>query len=117
MKQLLERGCDPDIRSASETTGWKGETALLDASFWGRLEIAEMLIQHGAKVDAKAEKGITPLHDAARMGNVEMARLLLKHGAELTPRTTKAKPRLNGLMTAPRPQNWASCSRSGGQRK
>jgi ankyrin repeat protein len=82
VRLLLEKGSNPDIRSREEA-GHKGGTALLEAAFWSRLEIAEMLIKRGANVNAKAARGVVPLHEAARMGHVELARLLLKHGAEV----------------------------------
>ena len=83
VKLLLDKGCDPDIRSKSGTTGHNDGTALLAAAFWGRPEIAATLIQRGAKVNATAAKGVVPLHEAARMGQIEIAELLLKHGADV----------------------------------
>jgi ankyrin repeat protein len=81
VKLLLDKGCDPDIRSKDEAPGHPGETALHRAAFWGRLEVAQMLIEHGAKINARAARGVTPLHEAARMGHLALAQLLLKHGA------------------------------------
>ncbi len=83
VKLLLDKSIDPNVRSQEKDIGSTGETALLEAAFWGRLEIAEMLIKHGANVNARAERGITPLHEAARMQHVELARLLLEHGADV----------------------------------
>ncbi len=80
---LLEKGCDPDVRSQDRSSGYPGETALFEAAFWGRPETAEMLIKHGANVNASARRGVVPLHEAARMGSVEMVRLLLQHGAKV----------------------------------
>jgi ankyrin repeat protein len=82
VKLLLAEGCDPDVRN-DDQSGYRDETALLGAAFWGRLEIARLLIDHGAKVTARAERGITPLHEAARMGHAELARLLLARGADV----------------------------------
>jgi ankyrin repeat protein len=47
----------------------------------GRLEIAEILIQHGADIDAKNAQGRTALMFAAGDNETDMARLLLAHGA------------------------------------
>jgi len=94
LKLLLDKGCDPDVRS-TDKNGYEGETALLGAAFWGRLECAEMLIKHGANVNAKAERGIVPLHEAARMGHLKLAELLLKHGADANAADDKGKTPLD----------------------
>lgn len=83
VKYFLDNGCNPDIRSADTHSGHEGETPLLNAAFWGRLEIAKLLIQSGAKVNATAADGVAPLHEAARMRNVAVARLLMEHGANV----------------------------------
>jgi len=43
--------------------------------------MVEMLIAHGAEVDAKGTKNVTPLHLAAAAGHNDVVRSLLKHGA------------------------------------
>jgi ankyrin repeat protein len=95
VKRLLDKGADPDIRSREEDTGHEDGTALFEAAFWGRPEIAETLIKRGAKVNAKAAKGVVPLHEAARMGHVELARLLLKHGADVNAKDDEGKTPLD----------------------
>ncbi len=61
-------GAPPVYRAASE----------------GRLEILQMLLDHGAKVDALGDLDReTPLTAAARQGNADVVRLLLKHGADV----------------------------------
>ncbi len=83
VKMLLDKGCDPDVRSQSENVGYKGATALSEAAFWGCSEIAKTLIKHGANVNARAERGIAPLHEAVYTRHLELARLLLEHGADV----------------------------------
>ncbi|HUT54958.1 MAG TPA: ankyrin repeat domain-containing protein [bacterium] len=53
-------------------------------------EAAELLLKHGAKVDASNKKcnGWTPLLNAAREGAVKTAAVLLQHGADREARTT-----------------------------
>jgi tankyrase len=68
---------------------------LLQAAFWGRLEIAETLIQRGANVNAKAARGVVPLHEAARMGHVELAQLLLNRGAVVNAKDDDGKTPLD----------------------
>jgi ankyrin repeat protein len=82
-KLLLESGCNPDIRSEDTGSGHEGGTALLDAAFWGHLDIAQMLIEHGTDVNARAKAGAVPLHEAARLKHPEIVLLLLKHGADV----------------------------------
>jgi ankyrin repeat protein len=79
---LLNAGGQVDIRNKSEYTGDVGETALHCAAFWGRYEIARLLIDAGADVNALTDRQSTPLHDAARLRNVKIARFLLEKGAK-----------------------------------
>jgi ankyrin repeat protein len=48
------------------------------------LEIAKLMIEDKADVNARGYDGQTPLHEAARAGSVAMVRLLLDHGADAT---------------------------------
>ena len=45
------------------------------------LDMACLLIDRGAEVDARDENGWTPLHDAAARNSLEVARLLTEYGA------------------------------------
>src|ERR1017187_6298818 len=60
-----------------------GFTALHFACFFGQPEVARLLIENGAAVDAVAANPtqVMPLHSAASARNLEAARLLLEHGA------------------------------------
>jgi ankyrin repeat protein len=79
---LLASGGEVDIRNKSEHTGNAGETALHCAVFWDRYDIARLLIEAGADVNALTDKKSTPLHAAVRLSNVNVARLLLEKGAK-----------------------------------
>jgi hypothetical protein len=48
--------------------------------------VAELLLQRGARVDARDADGDTPLHDAARWACIETMRRLLDRGAEVDAR-------------------------------
>ena len=74
-KILVDKGAHID------GTGW---TALHYAAASGSMEIASLLLQRGAKVDALAPNRTTPLMMAARGGHAKMARLLLDNGADAT---------------------------------
>ncbi|MFL5330029.1 MAG: ankyrin repeat domain-containing protein [Gemmataceae bacterium] len=101
VKLMLDNGADPNIRSQEKGVGYDEETALLEGAFWGRLEIAEMLLNRGANVNAKAAEGVVPLHEASRMGHIELARLLLKHGADANAIDNKGKSPLDWARESP----------------
>jgi len=65
---LLAVGTEPDAADG------RGRTPLMRAAGWGRLEVAKLLLQHGAN-PGKA------MHSAAVGGHVEMVELLLNSGA------------------------------------
>jgi ankyrin repeat protein len=118
VKLLLDKGCDPDIRSEDNISGHRGETALLQAAFWGCLEVAEMLLRHGADVNAKAGRGVIPLHEAARMKHLELARLLLKHGADVNAKDDRGETPLDWAYAFGDPEEMVKLLRSyGGQGK
>jgi ankyrin repeat protein len=64
-------------------TNWGANTALHAAAIRELIDIAELLIQYGANVDAPGLMGLTPLHEAANRGHVEFVELLLRHGANV----------------------------------
>ncbi len=74
---LLERGADPNVKDL-ENHG----TVLHETAAQGRDDVAVVLLDHGAKIDAKSDEGLTPLHAAAMEGKREMVRLLLMRGAD-----------------------------------
>ena len=61
-----------------------GETTLMTASRYGHLEICRLLIEKGAKADARELVGMTSLHFALKY--VEIVRLLCDHGADIDAR-------------------------------
>jgi len=67
-------------------------TPLHSAAAARQVEIARVLIAHGANVNAmQADSGFTPLHEAALNGNLEFARLLLEHGADVNAKMKDGK--------------------------
>ncbi len=83
------RRCTPllyDSEWAHQTdlhaTDRRGYTALHHAAAMGLYEIAAILIDRGAVVDAPARSGATPLMLAARCGRWKVGQLLLAHGAD-----------------------------------
>ena len=59
-------------------------TPLHLASRMGYVEIARLLIEHGADVTTQHRHGWTALHWAVRAGSMDLASLLIEHGADVT---------------------------------
>ena len=78
-KQLIQKGAQ--INRA----GW---TPLHYACTTGKLEIAQMLVANGAKVNALSPSNTTPLMMAVNSGNEQLIKLLLDNGADLRIRNT-----------------------------
>ena len=78
MGWLLEHGADPDV-----TSGEGEETPLHRLAAFGRgPEAVELLLRHGASVDARRTDGRTAYALAVRAGNLATAELLRAHGAD-----------------------------------
>jgi RNA polymerase sigma factor (sigma-70 family) len=58
-----------------------GYTPLHEAAAHDRLEIAALLLDYGANINARTPGGLTPLHEAVFSNHRDMARFLLAHGA------------------------------------
>jgi ankyrin repeat protein len=81
VKFLLVKGANPRVADKM------GFTALHFAVMHSHLEVAKVLIEHGADVNAKDnENKFTPLHFAvmAHSRNLELAELLIRNGADLS---------------------------------
>ncbi|WP_221179581.1 ankyrin repeat domain-containing protein [Candidatus Cardinium hertigii] len=68
----------PEINSRDNV---KNSTALHIAATYGQTNVAELLIDSGANIEAKDEDGYTALHLAAIYGQYDIAKLLLEKGA------------------------------------
>jgi ankyrin repeat protein len=82
VKFLLDAGADPNIASNNQLK----VAPLHSACAISNYEIAELLIKHGADVNAKQTQGVTPLHSAAHNGQPALAKLLIENGADLNAR-------------------------------
>ena len=85
MKALLDRGADPNAKTAA------GATALL----WSAGDPAKvrMLIAKGAHVNVRSAMGNTPLLVAASVdGNFESVRMLIEHGADVNAKNSTKFP-------------------------
>jgi ankyrin repeat protein len=87
MRWLLEHGADPNVRSGIAAGPLfheaVNETPLHRIAANGRsVEIARMLVEHGAEVDARRRDGRTAYALAMRAGNIAVARYLAENGAD-----------------------------------
>ncbi|TRM57323.1 ankyrin repeat-containing domain protein, partial [Schizophyllum amplum] len=64
-------------------------TPLHRAAEDGHLELARLLVDHGADIEAQEEEGRTPLHLTAEGGHCEVARFLIDKGADVDSRDHK----------------------------
>jgi len=58
------------------------ETPLHTSSRRGHVEIARVLLKHGAEIEARDDGEYSPLERATLGGHVELAQVLLEHGAD-----------------------------------
>ncbi len=55
----------------------------MEASKYGHTEVAELLLDHGARVDVQDSNRYSALVHASSKGHTEVAKLLLDHGAQV----------------------------------
>ena len=75
---IVEHSQDVNSRGFTDNA-----TPLHLASKCGKMEVARMLLNHGADVTAQNKDGETPLHLASQEGQEEVARMLIEHGANV----------------------------------
>ncbi|KAI8501900.1 hypothetical protein Bbelb_203120 [Branchiostoma belcheri] len=92
--QTVRRGLDAgvDVRAKMTWRDWISKlyerTSLHVASEHGQTEVAALLIEHGADLEARTWSDRTSLHVASWHGQTEVAALLIEHGADLEARTS-----------------------------
>ena len=92
---LLGSGAD---LNTSETVS--GMTPLHKAAQNGCLQVCELLIRHGAEMDAQTHDGATALHLAALAGHDEVVALLLKYNPNHTLRDAEDRTALQCAQQA-----------------
>ncbi|KAF7503583.1 hypothetical protein GJ744_003611 [Endocarpon pusillum] len=80
LQKLLENG---SMRSAINVPHWGGDSVLQAASQGGNDRIVQLLLDHGADVNAPEGRYGTALYAASQQGYTATVKLLLDHGAEV----------------------------------
>jgi ankyrin repeat protein len=84
---LLAAGADPNEHTRNETLA----TPLHSAVARGDMKSVQLLLEHGADVNATQQNGFTPLHSAALNGDREIINLLLARGADQSAKSEDGK--------------------------
>ncbi len=92
VKILIEAGIPADSKSE-----WSGETALMKAAYYGKLDVVKYLFKQGASIKVRDYAGNSPLLHAAWSGHKNLVAFLLKNGADIN---VKNKLNWNALMQA-----------------
>ena len=82
---LLSYHADPNAKREPDGSQFES-TPLQCAARTGNLEMARLLINAGAEVNAKGNPGRTPLSFAVLSGRLDMIRFLIEKGAEVNTR-------------------------------
>lgn len=82
---LREIDREPSLLEAHSSDGW---TPLHLAAFFGHAELAQALLDRGAKIESRSTNSMknTPLHAAAAGGKADLVELLVKRGADVNSR-------------------------------
>ena len=99
-RQFIESGVDVNYQYPLSRTYADGMTPLLYAARWGNLDLARLLVERGANINARAKDGSTALAMARSNGNTPMYDYLAGRGASETPGGTVPPPPQNaGIMS------------------
>jgi uncharacterized protein len=79
---LVKRFVEEDKTAVNARVRGIGDTALHLAAIGGHVKVAEVLLAHGANVNATDGSKLTPLHRAAAYAPADLVALLLAHEAD-----------------------------------
>ena len=78
MRKLILEGAPVNLKDTES-----GQTPLMLATFYKRVEDVQFLLDHGAEVNTRGDRGDTALMDASKMGCIQVVLILLDKGADL----------------------------------
>ena len=87
VRLLLSRGAAPDPVARNPMK----VQPLHSAAAGKHGEVARLLVDAGADVNARQDKGFMPLHAAAQNGDLDLVNLFLDHGADPTAQNDEGK--------------------------
>ena len=90
VRRSLESGTDPNQPISDERGGYPLHFAVNSS-----IEMMQLLIEHGADVNAKDQNGKTPLHITAVIPSIEKMQILIEHGADVNAVDANDKTPLN----------------------
>ena len=93
VKKYLAKGLDINAKGGSLKS-----SALLSATLYDQVKMAEFLIQNGADVNTKGDDGGTALHATAFLGQYEIAKLLIQNGADVNAKNNEGETVINSTM-------------------
>ena len=71
---------------------WMERTPLHSTTYNSNREIAKVLVEHGAEIEARYVLNQTPLHISAYYNITETVKLLLERGAEIEAKNRSSNP-------------------------
>ena len=77
-QRLISAHCDVDARNGA------GQTALMMAAMFGRIDVVKLLVSSGAKLELSDRAGNTALSLAQQQANPQMIGLLMGAKGQLT---------------------------------
>ncbi|MDR1312025.1 MAG: ankyrin repeat domain-containing protein [Burkholderiaceae bacterium] len=85
---LLESGADANLP-------WRDSLPLFNAIAAMRVDWVDILLRHGARVDARSRRGDTPLHLTVNKGSVPITERLIRAGADVQARDEEGRTPLH----------------------
>ena len=85
VKKAIKKGANVNEKS------YAGQTALMNAADFGRVDMVRLLIENGAIINEKDEKGKTALLHSILEGHANVARLLIERGANMNEKDADGK--------------------------
>ncbi|MEM7369164.1 MAG: ankyrin repeat domain-containing protein [Bacteroidota bacterium] len=91
VQRLIEAGADVNLAANNSFKVRPLHSAVASK----HVEIARLLLTHGANPNVQQQNNVSPLHSAAHNGQLDMVQLLLTHGANSEMKTVDGKTPLD----------------------